>query len=536
MLQNTTTTTTTRFFAFMLIGLMALFAVACGADTGASGATLGNTLDATPTTITDPTPEPAPVGPGYSTDPQVNHLLAPMSGWNPEVLTAEDTRDLRAGGFREGAYNYQCTVEPGSPFSRKLDEFPAVAFQGSLLPGLFIDGNELLNGKLQPIPLERAPMELVISLASENPVIQVANPSSATLQTAIAALQRDADSRLSGIDVVPADIEYVRKEAYSFEQTALELGFSIRYEAPLVRAGLDTAFSSKDSYSQHTILVRMVQPMYTISFVDDTIVEPRQLLGANVTAEQVNAAIAAGRLAEDRPAVYVKSVTYGRTMLFTMTSSEVNKSSELMVAMNAAYGAWSGEGSVSEAHKEILANTEIRMVAVGGETANAEAAIKSANPSDYFNGANTANAAPLSFRVATLGGTQAAVEDIVNFQKQTCERSPYVAPKPAYSFRFVLTQVEGWANISLGNSIKKEVEGDGWTQGRGEYTFSGSNVPGGNQKVNINFGRAFCVDSKVNVKLYVNGVFADEKFWNGCAFAGVYEYTINKDTGKWSVK
>lgn len=524
---------TTHTFVLAIIGVLALFAVACGAESGATGTVAANTPPAEQTPVT--TPEPTPVGPGHSTDPAVNDLFASMRAWEPAIETATDTRELRAGAFRQGNYNYQCTVE-GGELTRRFDEFPAAAFQGTLVPGLFIDGNGLLGGKIEPLPLDRAPMELVISLASENPVVQVANPTTASLQQAISTLQRDADARVSGIDVVPADIDYLRKEAYSFEQTALDLGFSLRYESPLVQAGLDTAFSSKNSFEQHTILVRMVQPMYTISFVDDTIFEPRQLLGANVSADHVNAAIAAGRLEDGRPAVYIKSVTYGRTMLFTMTSSQVDKTSDLLVAMNAAYGAWSGEGSISETQKEILANTEIRMVAVGGDTASAEAAIKSGNPGDYFNGANTANAAPLTFRVATLGGQQAHVEDSITFQQQDCSRSPYVAPTPTYAFRFVVSQVEGWANIALGDSVKAETDGDGWNQGRTEYTFKGNNVPGGNQTVRVNFGRGLCIDSKVNVKVYVNGTFADEQFFNGCAFSGTFEWTINKDTGKLTYK
>lgn len=518
----------TNTIALALMGALVFLAISCSPEPGSAGT--GIATNTPPAELTSSiTPEATPDRPTYSADPAVNGLFAAMTAWSPQVETAADTRELRVGRFSEGSYDYQCTVEPGE-LTRRFDEFPAAAFQGTLVPGLFIDGDDLLAGKIQALPLDRAPMELVISLASGNPVIQVAKPTTATLQQAVSSLQRDADSRVSGIDVVPADIDYVRKEAHSFEQTALELGFSLRYEGPLVQAGLDTAFDSQTSFQEHTILVRMVQPMYTISFVDDTVFEPRQLLGSSVDAEQVNAVMAAGRLQDDRPAVYIKSVTYGRTMLFTMTSSQVDQSSDLMAAMNAAYGSWSGSASISEQHREILANTEIRMVAIGGDTASAEAAIKSADPADYFNGVNTANAAPLTFRVATLTGEQAAIEDAITYQQQDCTRS--VAPKPTYAFRFVLSQVEGWANIALGNSIKAETDGDGWNHGRTEYTFQGGNVPGGNQTVNVNFGRALCIDSKVNVKVYVNGAIADEQFFNGCAFAGVFEWTINKDTGK----
>jgi hypothetical protein len=38
------------------------------------------------------------------------------------------------------------------------------------------------------------------------------------------------------------------------------------------------------------------------------------------------------------------------------------------------------------------------------------------------------------------------------------------------------------------------------------------------------------------VKLYINGKFTDEQFFNGCAFNGTFEYTINKATGSWARK
>lgn len=495
----------------------------------------------TPDPTVEATPETDP-GPGTAA-PEVNVLFDSMVAWEPEVTTAQDTRELRTGSFREGDYDYTCAVNESDPLQRRFDEFPAVAFQGSLLPGLFIDGDRLLDGEIQPIPLERAPMELVISLASENPVVVVENPSTATIQQAVAALQRDADSRLSGIDVVPADIEYVRKEAYSFEQTSLELGFSLRYETPLASAGLDTAFSSDRSYERHTILVRMVQPMYTVSFVDDHVVQPSQLLSGNVTADQVNAAISAGRLVEDRPAVYIKSITYGRTMLFTMTSTQVESAQELQVAMNAAYGSIGGSGEVSEEHREVIANTEIRMVAVGGDTSAAEAAIRSADPGDFFTGADTANAAPLTFRVATLGGATAAVEDVVTFKQQLCDRSLYVAPVKQSSYRFVLSEVQGFATVSLNNSEKLLVEstnryvfplGLEITQGSGSVTFNPTDLPNGNQTVTINFGfpSNLCVDSKVNLKVYVDGVFEAERAFHNCAYDGEWEYRVNKATGE----
>jgi hypothetical protein len=488
-----------------------------------------------------PTPEGEKFQGGGTADVAVNPLFDSMVAWEPEVVSVTDTRELRSGAFREGSFNYQCNVSESDPLQRRFDEFPAVAFQGSLLPGLFIDGDRLLAGAIQPIPLARAPLGLVISLASENPVVNVLDPSTATIQQAVAALQRDADSRLSGIDVVPADIQYVRKEAYSFEQTALELGFSLRYDGPLASAGIDTAFSTERSYERHTILVRMVQPMYTISFVDDNIVSPAQLLGAGVTPNEVTAAINAGRLRENSPAVYIKSVTYGRTMVFTMTSTTVASAQELQVAMNAAYGSIGGSAEVSEEHRSIIANSEIRMVAVGGDTGAAEAAIRTADPGEFFTGADAANAAALSFRVGTLGGDQAAVEDIVSFQQQNCSRTAFVEPKPEYSYRFVLSNVQGFGAVKLNDAeklvVKSVVKFEPFPvtyAGSGEVTLGPAQLPEGAQRVTIHFGfpENLCLQTNINLKVYVNGVFKDERAFSGCAWEGIWEYSVDDATGE----
>jgi hypothetical protein len=408
--------------------------------------------------------------------------------------------------------------------------------RGSVLPGLFIDGDRLLAGEIQPLPFERAPLQLTVDLASEVPVTEVAAPSTATLQQAVATLQRDADSRLSGIDIVPADIDYVREEAYSFEQTALELGFSLRYDGVLAQAGLDSSFASDRSFERHTILVRMVQPMYTISFVDDQILRPSQLLAPTVTTEDVQLAIQSGRVADGTPAVYIESVTYGRTMVFTMSSTRVQSAEELQVAMNAAYRSISGEVEVGTEEQRVLAESEIRLVAVGGDTAAAEAAIRSADPSAFFSGADAANAAPLTFRVATLDGRTATISDVATYQQQDCSRTVIETPEPESSFQFVFSDVIGRATLELNGRERPEVHSTpGFplsTPGAGSITLAPGDLPTGPQEVRITFGRPQCLGSVVRLQVLVDGVFEDERNFDGCAFVGVWEYSIDKATGQ----
>lgn len=491
-----------------------------------------------PEPAADPEPEPEPEAEPEppTAGPAVDPLFASLTEWDPEVVSVEDERELATGEFVSGDYAYQCEVTTSDPTERTFDAFPAIAFEGSVLPGLFVDGDRLLTGDIQPLPLDRAPLELAVDLASSAPVVDVQAPSTATLQQAVAALQRDADSRLSGIDVVPADIDYVRREAYSFEQTALDLGVSLRYDGALASAGLDTAFAADRSFEQHTILVRMVQPMYTISFVDDGVIRPSQLLAPSITPDTVDQAIEAGRLREGSPAVYIESVTYGRTMLFTMSSTRVESAEELQVAMNAAYRSISGEVEVGEEERRVLAESEIRLVAVGGDTAAAEAAIRSADPAAFFSGADTANAAPLTFRVATLGGQTATVRDVASYQQQDCARSLITTPEPESSFTFVFSDVIGRATLEVNGRERLEVRSTpgfpSHAPGYGEITLAPGDLASGSQEVRITFGRPQCVGSRVSLRVVVDGVFEDERNFDGCAFNGVWEYSVDKASGE----
>jgi hypothetical protein len=135
------------------------------------------------------------------------------------------------------------------------------------------------------------------------------------------------------------------------------------------------------------------------------------------------------------------------------------------------------------------------------------------------------------------------VSDIVSFQQQNCSRTPYVAPAEQFTYRFVLSQVQGWSTVSLNNSEKLLVEstseyvfpvGLRITQGSGSVTLSPGNVPNGTQDVEVNFGYGanLCVDAKVNLKVYVNDVFEDERAFHGCAYDGSWTYKINKATGE----
>ncbi len=311
----------------------ALLLGACGSS---SGAPEDGADDTTPEGST--TTEPATTTSTTSTtsttvapevDPVVAATLDAYSAWTVPVLESADARTLSADSWSDVADDgsktrVSCTPNTLPQLSQTFEQFPAFGFTGTLAPGLVVEGAGVEAGDLRAVALARAPLTLVSSLASANPTELVEAPDSTTLAEAVARLKRDADARLTGIDVVPSDITYTRSETHSFEQSSLELGVSLRYDGPMRQAGLDSSFSQESQTEKHSIVVKLIQPMYTIRMADDSLLGAADYFSADVTEAEVDGLVDSGDVGPANPPLVVDEVTYGRVMYFTMTSSSVS--------------------------------------------------------------------------------------------------------------------------------------------------------------------------------------------------------------------
>jgi hypothetical protein len=67
--------------------------------------------------------------------------------------------------------------------------------------------------------------------------------------------------------------------------------------------------------------------------------------------------------------------------------------------------------------------------------------------------------------------------------------------------------------------------------GFGSITLTPDDLASGAQQVRITFGRPQCLGSRVSLRIFVDDVFEDERNFDGCAFNGVWEYSVDKATG-----
>jgi hypothetical protein len=405
-------------------------------------------------TVTVPATTPTPDSTTTTTmavqDPEVNQVLANYSSWTTPTKVSSDSRSLTDTSWTTPAsgttpkVQTACLVDEPHTISRTFDELAAFPFGGQIAPGLIVEGGGVTEGDLRVLPLDRAPLTLISSLDSANPVVGVDEPTGASLQEAVSQLKRDADTQLTGIDVTPADITYTREETHSFEESFLGMGMSLHYASPAVQARFDSSFEQEQSTDKHSIVVSLVQPMFTIRIDQSGVRSPGDHLDVSTTTDEIDALAAQGRISADAPPVIIDSVTYGRVMYFTMTSSTVASSTDLELAVEAAWGNIGGNASLKEEQLKVLSQSRIELIAIGGDQDVALGAIRSGQLSDFFARVNTTTAAPITMTLRTLDGDIVNVADEATLQSVSC--SDEVLP---YEFTVEVRNLNGKAIVQV---------------------------------------------------------------------------------------
>ena len=355
----------------------------------------------------------------------VNDYVQSLPTWEvPDDTEEEPVLVEEAEEFNGSAYVRCETVE----YDRKqnFDNLIAVGANATALkPGMLVQGRGVRDGALSVIGLARSPIAISIDLALEAPSRRIEAPSSATIQDAVASLQRDADTRLGNLDVIPAQISFQAKEAYSFEQAMMDAGISVKYSAVLSSGSVGSSIRQSSTSETHTVIVKIFQPMYTISFADDEIAEPAGFFSDTVTESDFQRQIKLGTMGPDNQPCYVQSVTYGRMVVYSATSSEVESAEELKLAVQGTYGFYSGSANYDESKAGIVRNSSIEVQIFGGTQEDGTAAIaailRDGDYGAFLRPVPATTAVPLSYRINDLKNrTAAVIGDATKYSIQSC--------------------------------------------------------------------------------------------------------------------
>jgi hypothetical protein len=289
-----------------------------------------------------------------------------------------------------------------------------ILWPGALIQGLSHRQAEGPGSLLGLVIAERAPIRVSIpSLASDDNYREVANPNQANVAQAIGSMigAATADELAT-----PSSITFKQEVCHSEEEFALGMNVSGRYLGFSASAGADFSRSA----SETTVAAHFLEKMYEV------VVEPPQTPGAffgpDFTQEKLDEQIADERIGEDNLPVYVSNVTYGRMLMFTLTSTASEQ--EITAAINAAYSklGTSVDVELDARHKEILQESRIQVTSLGGDAQATLDVIRSGDWRRYFtDSAPLSTASPLSYTFRNLGdGSIASVTETTEYDVKEC--------------------------------------------------------------------------------------------------------------------
>ncbi len=338
----------------------------------------------------------------------VNSYIVSLPSWNVFCPTiADNDKEFESSSEFNCANRLITTTTPCSITRTPVeivtyDPNSEILYVGSLIQG---DGYIGGLGSIKSLPIyQRSPLTLSISFQMSNNSRIVENPDLATVKEAIGELVEAAQN--SG-HVSGSSIFYNKSTSYSVDQTSLALGLSAKFMKAGVQASLDWSHTQQSN----TVSAYFVQKMFTVSMGLPQ--RPGDIFSADFTQELLDEQKNLGRIGQDNLPVYVSNVVYGRMMTLTMTSNF--SEAKMKAALDGSYNGIGG--NVSAEHLEILQNSEIQLVTIGGDASLALGYLRTGQLDEFFKeDAPLTTAVPISYTLRNLGDNEIAkVSETVSY-------------------------------------------------------------------------------------------------------------------------
>ena len=349
-----------------------------------------------------------------------NDYLLSLPAWPAPSADANAATGAAATTFPTGADNlkYKCTSTPYSLTKTPENIFSFNPTADVLWPGALVQGQSYKAGTIEAFPItKRAPITVSIPtllFAGNSEVVN--NPSVATVEAAIGDIVGAAVTQ--GISA-SSSITYQQVTAYSTSQAELSLGLSAHY----LGASVDVALDLSKSSDLHSVVGYFTENQFTVTVPQPS--KPGEFFSADLTGDDLQAAVNNGQLGPTNLPVYVASVTYGRIMMFSITSRESTEA--IQAALNAQYQGGVGGVAASAKYSQLMSDgsTTFKVVTVGGSAANAEEMILSGDPTSFFgHDPAISTAVPISYELRNLGNNSvAALSETTSYNVQTCVES-----------------------------------------------------------------------------------------------------------------
>ncbi len=175
---------------------------------------------------------------------------------------------------------------------------------------------------------------------------------------------------------------------------------------------------------QHTLTVYFKENAFTAN-VDGLPQNPGEFFSAEFTQELLDEQMAPGRISETNLPLYVASVTYGRILMFSVTSEEDTTTIKAPMNGVAKWGAGSVSAEAKAGYERVVAGNTSDIVTVGGSSAAASPAIASGDFTEYFKEATILTEyTPISYVLRDVKDNISYPGETKEYVVQTCHRVP----------------------------------------------------------------------------------------------------------------
>ena len=208
------------------------------------------------------------------------------------------------------------------------------------------------------VPAEkRASLKISSDLPMAQNFVNINLPSATTVSSAIGSLQASGNNSGWG---GARTLKIV--DNFSEEQTAHDLGLSASYMGAALKASL-----SANRYDRkHTITASFIEKAFTVQADFEGRSRRAAFFNNNFTIDDARSLVTQNRIGMTNLPTYIKSITYGRVVLFNLTSTLSEQ--EMKTALDASYQGvgWGAKGSYKGDSKSKNAQFELRVTEFGG--------------------------------------------------------------------------------------------------------------------------------------------------------------------------
>lgn len=352
-----------------------------------------------------------------------------------------------------------------------------------LWPGALVQGKSLRDGTTagQILPLnidQRTMIEVSIPACTITNNFREVQPTLANVNSAVASILAEAETL--GANCLQAsgnlEVETFRNE----QQRALKAGMSGKYFGFSASA----SGSTDKTKTENSVAAIFRESLYTVQVQAPQ--TPEGWFSDEFTQAEYDRQVELGRMGNDNLPAYVATITYGRILTSTLTSTHSEADMQFAMQFKFDNRVSSVSGDAATRSKEIRQESKMSIAYKGGSAEATAAMLKSEDWTQYFDIPATAtDAVPISFQIKSISDDSPAVtQELTSYERVTCFDK--VADDATFVFQDKQTFTPSFTGtgqiVALG-----DVDGNGaddivWantdSNGRGEFAVAFANGDG----------------------------------------------------------